>query len=276
MHCGASLRLATPSFMTACLLITACRPSHAPTLSIEAIYIPQDTTTLAGIRVEEIRKTPLYQKYASNQLLPNLDQFIKESGFDPRTDLNELLIAHNGKAALLIARGKFDKLRLPEKSPVKIINQNLALAGPEPLLTAALAQAKAKNPIPARLKALLDFIPGDAQLWAVSGALPRWSPNDRSNLVNLDKILDSVDSLSIWATLPSGLHLAADANAVDEAGAKRLQTQLKGIIGLGRLSTPDNQPQRLRFFDAIQTKLEGRSLHLTADITMDMIDAFAR
>ena len=252
----------------ALILIASCARQPVANLTIDAGYIPSDTVTLAGVRVAAIRATALYQKYGTSKSAPNLDAFVTEYGFDPRTGLDEVLVAANGKEALVIAKGRFNKA-----SPrITIVNPGLALAGPESLVRAAMEQAKRKQPLPARLKPLLEFVPAEAQIWMVSGEIPRTGFNERSNLANADKILAAIDSLSAWADLSKGLRLGLDGHCADEPGAKRLQTQLKGLIGMGRLSTPDNQPRLLRLYDAIEVKQEGRSLHLSADITMELIE----
>jgi hypothetical protein len=259
-------------------LLASCQRPKVANLAIDTSLIPAGATALAGFRVDAIRKTPTYKKYAESRQVGRLDQFIKDSGFDPRTGLDEILIASDGKQLLVIARGKFDNVKITQKNgnAIRIVNPNLALAGPEPMINAALARSGKPQPLPARLKPLLEFIPANAQIWTVAGVLPKLNFDDRSNLSNAANILSAIDSMSAWADLTAGLRCAADAHAVDEPGAKHLQIQLKGLIGLGRLSTPDNQPQLLKLFDAIEVKQEGRSLHLAAEFTMELMDALMK
>jgi hypothetical protein len=43
---------------------------------------------------------------------------------------------------------------------------------------------------------------------------------------------------------------------------------------LGRLSTPDNAPELLRFYDGIQVTQQTNSVRVNADIPTDVLDKF--
>ena len=110
-----------------------------------AAMVPADTIGLVGIRMDELRSTPLYQKMVSLQRLTQFDELAAQTGFDPRTDVRELLIASNGKDnALILARGTFHiraaqgakksayqgyTLYMREEGGVGIIDDSTAVAG---------------------------------------------------------------------------------------------------------------------------------------------------
>lgn len=80
---------------------------------------PPDTQAFVGIQVDQAQ-TSTFGKYLLSQLSPGgngLDQFATLTGFDPRKDLKQILIASNGKqagqgGALILGEGLFqpDKL----------------------------------------------------------------------------------------------------------------------------------------------------------------------
>jgi hypothetical protein len=49
---------------------------------------------------------------------------------------------------------------------------------------------------------------------------------------------------------------------------------LKGIIGLGRLSTPDNKPDLLKLYDAIEVEQVQNKVTVTAHLPPDLADRF--
>jgi hypothetical protein len=60
----------------------------------------------------------------------------------------------------------------------------------------------------------------------------------------------------------------------DASAARQIHDALRGLIGIGRLSTPDNQRELLRFFDAIQVSQEDRTVRVRASIPLDLLIAF--
>ena len=112
----------------------------------------------------------------------------------------------------------------------------------------------------------LRSLPSQTHLWFLGTGGATLNLPKGTNLGNLDKILASVDQIAAWADLSDGLRLTAKASARDAESAKQLHTQLRGLIGMGRLSTPDNKPELLKLYDGIQTKLDGKKLDVDIDI----------
>jgi hypothetical protein len=49
---------------------------------------------------------------------------------------------------------------------------------------------------------------------------------------------------------------------------------VKGVVGLGRLNTPDSHPELLKLYDAIQVTQQQTRTKVTADIPADLADRF--
>src|SRR5712692_6781483 len=93
------------------MALTACNSAETGRTSVDstlAALVPPDATMLAGLRIDAIRTTPLYQKMLARKQLDRLDEFAHQTGFDPRRDVRELLIAANSKDIILAARGTFN------------------------------------------------------------------------------------------------------------------------------------------------------------------------
>ena len=250
--------------------------------------IPAGTVMLAGGRWDLLQKSPLYARLKPMLPAEGIDGFASRFGFDPRKDIKEFVVAYNGRDPLFLVRGSFQTGELMAKlaaeagaertgykgkalvtrgnGGVAALSGKVMAAGPVPRLHEAIDRLAAAAKLDERWAAGLRALPPPAQLWFLSSGGATLNFPRGSNLGNIDKILGSVDSLSAWADLSKSAHLAATALTRDAAAAKQLHTQLRGLIGMGRLSTPDNKPQLLKFYDAIQTKLDDKKIELDLDI----------
>src|SRR2546425_7539514 len=146
-----------PSLVLASLAICGCRSADTGRVDARlAAFIPADTVMLAGARMDEIRGTSLYQKLRAQKRLSELDDLAKRTGFDPRKDVSELLLASNGKNTVTIARGRFHPtdpdatkvvykgytLYVHGEGAYALIDDATALAGTQPAIRAAIDQYK--------------------------------------------------------------------------------------------------------------------------------------
>jgi hypothetical protein len=267
--------------------------------NVLARLVPADSSALFGARMEALKLTPLYGKLVAQQKLPQLDSFAGETGFDPRRDVRDLLVASNGKpnAGVLLARGSFH-IAVPTemKSNLKplrykgyllnvsqkedagfcIMDSTLAIAGPTSSMKAALDQYLSGGK--AGTAPVLDLaraVPMQFQVWSVStgGAdfLASNLPHD-GNAANFGKIFRALQDTHFQADLSRGLNAVAQGNCATEADAKNLGDAARGLIGFGRLSVPDNQPELLRIWDGIRVEQSQRVITITANIPQDLID----
>src|SRR5271167_2600324 len=87
-----------------CARKTPVGPKIDPALST---LIPDDATLLVGTRLEALERTPVFQKYLADRKFPQVEEFAKQTGLDPKKDLWELLFVSDGKNNVLLGRGKF-------------------------------------------------------------------------------------------------------------------------------------------------------------------------
>ena len=86
--------------------------------------------------------------------------------------------------------------------------------------------------------------------------------------------LRSVQTATLGMDLSHGLSAAAEVDCTTERDAKFVHDMVKGIVGLGRLNTPDNQPEMLKLYDAIQVTQQGTRTQANADIPQELADKF--
>jgi hypothetical protein len=294
---------ALPIILAAALVAsTACRserqsagPRIDPAL---ATLIPPGTSILVAARLEELRKTAIYQRHFSSLRLPQVDEFARETGVDPRRDLWETLFCSNGRdQGVLMVRGKFATGDLEprlerrgatrtrykgyslfgdDRAGVVFMNTSTALLGP-PQALRAIIDRRDREPagVPENLRPLIASLPADAQFWAVFEGTPALLPvPSESNLSNLNHLARSVQSAAVSGDLRTGLSLKAHGACATDQDAKQIHDTLKGLIGLARLSTPENRPELLKVYDSIEVRQQGRRIDLTADVPQDVVDRF--
>jgi preprotein translocase subunit SecD len=93
-------------------------------------------------------------------------------------------------------------------------------------------------------------------------------------MANILQSLRSVNTTTLGMDLSNGFRVTAEVNCNTERDAKFVHDLLKGVIGLGRLNTPDNQPQMLRLYDAIEVTQQQTRTQVKADIPQELADKF--
>jgi hypothetical protein len=255
-----------------------------------AALVPADTILLSGIRMNEMRSTPLYNKLISRQRLSELDDFAKQTNFDPRKDVNDMLVASNGADLVVLARGNF-KVQAPaglKKSIYKgvtiygtpegayaILDSTTAVAGVDRAVRKAIDQKQSGQPGAAALLSRASALQGPGQIWFVSsgwGTLPDRLSAQGGNLSNFGRLFRSVEKASGTADLRSGLVGTFSGECRTDPDAKTLGDAARGMVGLGRLSVPENQPELLRVFDGIKVEQNQRTVQVNVNIPPDLID----
>jgi hypothetical protein len=293
----------TALFALALLALAGCAPRASRTVKIDpalATLIPPDAVVLAGVKAGALRSTEFYRRFVLARPQPRLDDFVKQTGLDPRKDIWELLVASDGKSMLAMARGKFSPAgleptllqggakRFPYKGYTLIgsedaaavfMNATTALAGPASALRATFDRRETGASPP---KALLDRvagIPATSQAWIVAtGPFDKFTlpVSKTGNLSIPPQMFGSIQSIVAWVDLRTGLDFAATIEGATPADAKRMHDAIRGLIGMGRLSTPDGKRELLRLYDSIGVEQQERSVRVNANIPLELIDSLQR
>ncbi|HIC95717.1 TPA: hypothetical protein EYP12_03700, partial [Candidatus Bipolaricaulota bacterium] len=105
-------------------LSLACEKKPAPVPStVEALLkrLPREANVLAFLDVADIRETFLYKRFEERhkELPRDLEAFIEETGFDPRRDIDRVVLSAVGdmeeqepKITCALVQGKFDRERI--------------------------------------------------------------------------------------------------------------------------------------------------------------------
>ncbi len=283
-----------------CLVLAGCQARKSQSLHIDPeleTLVPADTVFVVGANVDAIRDTPVFQKLLGRMPLPQLDEFAQRTGLDPRKDLSQLLTCSNGKTGLLLARGKFKTQELEarlaangakpfvykkynlfgdERAAFFVWNPSTVIAGPAADLRSIIDRTGARG-LPPAIRDLLRSLPANDQIYAaLAGGLEGLNlaiPQD-SNLGNITNVLRSMDSATLGIDLRSGIAVTAEVTSKTERDAKFVHDMVKGMVGFGRLNTPDNRPEMLKLYDAINVEQQQTHTKVTADISVDLADRF--
>lgn len=259
-----------------------------------ASMVPSDTVMLLGVNVESLRNTALYKNLLASSASLRINEFAERTGFNPSTDLWELLVAANRTDAVVMARGKFSpqglepKPAVPgvqrmsykgytllgdEKSAVLFVNATTAIAGSTPVLHSIVDRRATLGEIPAELNKRIQLLPPSSQIWAVAvGGLPVELIPKSGNLSNLGRALAGMEVATLSVDLQSGLTLAAEADYRDERTARKTGDALKALLGIARLTTSDRERDLLQAMDSISVTQVGPAIKFTAQMPQDLVD----
>jgi hypothetical protein len=267
--------------------------------NVLAQMVPNNTTWLIGMRMEQLKTTPLFQKLVAQRKIPQLDMFAGQTGFDPRRDVRDLMFASSGKQSVLLARGTFPLNALAQAKRFSyhgymilskdgpqgtggfcVLDSTLAAAGPLPALEAALDQYKSGNRKNAAvLLARARSIPENYQIWGVTAGNSNYISENipgSSGAPDLGRIFRSLQDTFFEADLRNGLKALAEGYCGSAQDAKSLSDAARGMIGMARLKTPENQPELLRVWDGVKVVQVDRKITLTVDVGQDLIDELLR
>ena len=267
--------------------------------------VPPGSTSLVSARMDLVKATEFYKKLLEQRKLPQVEAFAKETGFDPRRDVRELLFASTPSGGVLLARGSFKFNAEPiEKTQAKlvrhggysiwsletsgfcILDATLAAAGDTKSLEAALDEwtsgtHKAAQP----LLALAKQIDPKTQFWGVSTGFANFLADNMPKAgggggraggngggIDFSKIFRGLADTWFQADFTTGFRADFHGNTATEPDAVNLRDTAKGLIGFGRLSVPENQPEMLKLWDGILVEQQAKSLTIRADIPQNLVD----
>jgi hypothetical protein len=236
----------------AAIFIAAGLQAADPTLLNLAM---PDATVMAGINVQKAKTTPFGQ-FLLTQMPAGapLNEFIASTGFDPRQDLTEVLMASSmaQKSGLMMARGTFSPAQIAaavakdgkhttqtyngvelitgtgteDHGAVAFLSSSVALAGDVASVKAAIDRRNSNNAIDPGLAAkVASFAATDA--WSVSIA-PMAFGHDANN--PMAGALKTVQQASGSVTFSSPVQISAEAVAQSDQDATSLSDVLKFVV----------------------------------------------
>jgi hypothetical protein len=282
----------------ALLTATSCNRTTPIAARIDpalAALIPNGTKYLMDVRLDKLKDSGIYQRHFKDRFSEQFDEFVRNTGLDPRKDLWEILICSDGKRSVMMGRGKFAIADLEprleregakrfryksynffgdEEKAGAFINVSTALVGSTELLKEIVDRNN--NPsIPPALQTLIEAVPPGTQIFAVFDGLPMKIPEVKDpNWSNLARVANSVNSGWMALNLSRGLNATLTANCKDPQTAEGLHGAARGLLGFARLSTPNDQQDVLKAIDSVDIRLEQSKVRVSANLPEEVVDSF--
>ena len=87
------------------IFLLAVAASAAPRVdNVLVRMVPPGATSLVDAHMDQLIASDLYQKLTAQQKLAQFDQFVRDTGFDPRRDVREILLGSGPQGTVLLAR----------------------------------------------------------------------------------------------------------------------------------------------------------------------------
>jgi len=159
---------------------------------------------------------------------------------------------------------------------VALIDSTTAVAGKLTAVRAAIDRFKAGDRTgPRSLLARAAEIAAENQVWSVSNAFDNLMigrfPQD-GNAAGVGRMLGSLENTTAAADLRTGVSGYLHGLCRTEQDAKNLGDTARGLVGLGRLSVPENQPELLKLWNGIKVDQQQRTVKITVAIPQDLVD----
>jgi hypothetical protein len=264
------------------------------------VYVPADSSALAGIDFEKTRRSEFYMRH-SDLIGKWLGRsWVGQIGLDPRNNLNSgifcwrpndangLFIADGSFSAALLAprlrdlgaRREMNTDRLLYATPhgsLLFPKDNIAIFGartsvvPNEMLTLR----KGNGGVSRELTERISLIPGNDQIWAASRnglPVPTTNLNEtvRSALENVNRF---VTASNLGIRLSDRVQLESELECSSDDSAIRVSDGVRALLALARMSGRDGDNKTIRdAFDTIQIERNGRIVSFRSDLDGQLAD----
>jgi hypothetical protein len=298
-HANISLASTMPRIVlfAAVLLLAGCKSQPPANVFVDpalASLVPADTIFLAGVRMGRLAETEFYKRYVATSKLDLAQKFQRETGLDPAKDLWEFLIASDGKNTVVLVRGRFSEHGLEprleregaqrfsykgytmigdERSAVVFLNPTTGAAGDAAVLRRLIDNRQNVTGLPKALEERIAKMPADNQAWfaaEVAGHVPE--SHGSGMMANLHQLLRSVQYATGGADLRQSLRSHVTFECRSENEAERLRSTISGLLGLGRLNTPEDNRESLEVFDQMRVFREHAAVRFSTDVPFDALE----
>jgi hypothetical protein len=263
-----------------------------------------DAKILAGVNVSQA-KASLFGQFAISQVAQDqhLGEVVAKTGFDPRSDLYELLLASNGAQSnashLTLALGKFDAQKigaaattagatsevykgitifenLKRGQAFAILSVNLAAAGAVADVKGAIDRQTAPTTLDTALMVTINKLSATEDAWAVS-LVPPPAINPPANAPNVPAIPSTVfqNVQQAQGGVKFGqdmIMLNAQLQADTAQNATALANVLQFLVNLGQMQAQQNS-QAAAALKMVTISASGNTVTVSASVPEKQVEA---
>ena len=268
-----------------------------------------DAKVLAGVNVDQAKTTPFGQ-FVLTTLLQQQDQKLQQlatlTGFDPRRDVHELLLASGGapgnKTGLALALGAFDPAKIAAAaqlagagaetySGVSIIedpqhqtgfaflDSTLVVAGDLANVKAAIDRHAGGPTIPIALATQVNQLSSAQDAWAISTVPPSTlkppAAVPPAAGVNVQNALQKIESASAGVKFGSVVVLTGQAQAATPQDASSLGDVLKLFVSMAQVQAAQH-PEAAALAQSLVVGTQGSIVKITLSLPEDQIQQLVK
>ena len=227
--------------------------SHAESALAIPGFLPQDTKVVIGVQVRALVASPISKAFvagmSSNVNAADLLKLTAAMGFNPLSDVDDVLIATSGKGenppALVVAHGRFDRLQAPggamyhgvemhtagskKDSAWAVLDPSTAVAGDPALVRRAIDRRTTAPQLDPAVMTILNALRTQYDIWGYGQLNAASMPAAAKQ-----QGLDAIDRFQFGVNVSSGLQLSATLHMRSSedgqklaAGARMLEAMVK-------------------------------------------------
>ena len=254
----------------------------------------------AGVNVERILASPIGKEIDSKirEAAPQFQEILNQTGFDPRRDLKEILIAATAQGqsgpSLLLVRGSFDAAKLgvfltssgqtpinyegvpilsntkQKSGSVALLDNGIAVVGELDQVRAAIHRRSHGTALPAELADRIAALSERYDIWFQSSVplMPLAGKVSEPKFQQAGEVLKSIQQVSGGVKFSAGLDLAAEVVTHNDQEAASLLGMMQLFSGF--LTANQQSPGGLKP-DAVKLSAQGKTVHFALSITEEQL-----
>ena len=274
---------------TLCLLpLLLAAPVYCADNSDLVSLLPSDTQVAFGIKVRSVLNSELAKNLTAEMKgqAGDWQKLIALSGFDPMTDLDEILIGSTGMGdmppTLIVARGKFDVEKLTPNAELYngvrlvtsqnaqasgvygFLDETTAIAGDRETVKAMIDHRDQASTLEAKLAAQIAEYRDHYDIWAIVNrpdGLAKFVPKSNGAAV---QGLDSIDRFQFGLSVQKGLDLAAEVHARTAKDAEQLATTMQFLEAMTKATPSTSKGTKFAF-----NKTDDGTLKVTLAVSQE-------
>jgi hypothetical protein len=265
-----------------------------------------DAKVVAGLQVDQA-KSSLFGQYVLSHMQvddASFQKFVAQTGFDPRRDVSEIVIASNWQSStpesrwLVLAHGAFDLSKIASAAQanggtltsfqglniltyseqqgtqlgIAFFNSSSAVMGDLPSVEAAIQRQQSNAPVSAALLAKVGGLSANTDFWFVTlvpiSEFASDIPDPNLNGALKGNLLAAVNQVSGGVKFGDPVTISAEAVTRSDKDAQALVDVVKFIAGLVQMNR-QNDPaagQVATLLDTLQTKTAGNTMSMSLAI----------
>ncbi|MBI4908230.1 MAG: hypothetical protein HY820_31680 [Acidobacteria bacterium] len=276
--------------------------------------LPADSAFIAGIRADQVRSSRFGQ-FLLDQMKTeekNMNEFITATGFDPRRDLSELVVASsNAKGhgkTLVVARGRFDVARIQEftakhgmrtqlhqgvnlmagngghsEGALAVLDGSTAVAGDLEMVKAAIDRHKSSMAgvmDPKVANRIMDMST-KYDAWMVSASLARLADDVKDPQLGgmmAGDFMKSMESVLGGVRFGTNIEIMTEATMRSEKDATAMVDVVKFLAGMLQLNSQNDKRagEAARLLDKMELKASGTQFRMSLTIPEEMVEGFLK